>query len=68
MEKSLTICTDPAQADYTKAYLIKRGAKVTVENIHDFTVSEATGTPPDVDFDGKYTKMGDGLILVTGTW
>ena len=68
MERSIILCTDKAQADFAEAYLKMRGAKVTIESIHDFTVSEAQGAIPDVEFVGQYTKMGDGLYQVTGTW
>ncbi len=68
MERSLILCTDQPQADYTTAYLTRRGAQVTMEAIEDLTVSEATGAPPGVEFEGKYTKMGGRLFLVTGTW
>jgi hypothetical protein len=68
MEKLLIVCSNKDQSDFAQAYLKKRGAKVSVEPVQDVSLSEATGTPPDVQFQGKYTKMGETLFLVTGTW
>jgi hypothetical protein len=69
MTKTIIVCDNPTEEQAARAYLTGLGAKVSpTEIVDDLSVYETDGAPPNATFNGTYSRLGQGIRLVTGTW
>jgi hypothetical protein len=69
MTKTTIICDNLNEEQGAIAYLKQIGAQVLpTETVDDFSIYEVDGVPPNANFTGTYSRLGQGIRLVSGVW